>query len=839
MKTGRALLQYLQAFTVQIRHGKYTERVDGTGVIVSADGKVATAAHVVEKAGVVINNRSRKNKEVGIYFPAIEGHNYQRSSLLARASVWGKLSGYNDDIVLLQLLGGVDQTYLRHCAHLGSAEDSFQNEFVSYGFATFDEYKGFWAHGRILGSPEKPKGHLFAPFQLDSSDFEVGLSGAAILDSKRNLVVGFFSRFHKQRRWLGYAVNAVVLKGEPFNLQLFTGSRYLEPAPSPLADPEEAKAAASKQREVSWNGAPEKQRNWVGCDDLIAALDQDWTTGTYRVSILTGFGGEGKSSIVRCWLDRLYSDQNQGQSQGIFWWTFSESRTAELFFDEALRYFKKPSFDISTIQSTGAKANLLAAMLHENKYIFVLDQLEVVQYQSGDQHGHVINPELRDFLQFFGAPTHQSFCVITTRLAVSDLARYIKTAISREVGRLNPSEGAALLRKIGVNGKDQGVGQLVEAWEGHALTLTILAGYLVEFHAGDVTKANKLPVPAGGSTPNERIEALLGSYDEKLNPEERALLVIATAFRTGETQSGLIAAVMVDGETDLITGRFKGLQHSKLIKLIDGLVERRLLLRDANSDRYFLHPLVRTYYSNQLETLAPKDTGTIQNLHRRIKKFIKGASGEPGSHPTLQEVSPLVEAVHHAIHAGEFEEGFQIYWEKIRPHSVLVHQLGAIETDLSLVKEFFPAGNFNNDPIVIEKTHRHWLINEVGLCFAALGEMIQSIGFIDRAVRHAVAHRLWQEAAVSSANLVALQGFLGELKEARKTAARAYRYARRVGKDIIVDAASKWGWIAYLCGNTALSLRLFDKAKIAQAEFDPSADHLLRFNGVFYCQLLC
>ena len=60
--TQNVRLQNLRDFTVQIRDAN--DRIVGTGIAVSTDGKIVTCAHVVEAAGIDPQQREQTLEEV-------------------------------------------------------------------------------------------------------------------------------------------------------------------------------------------------------------------------------------------------------------------------------------------------------------------------------------------------------------------------------------------------------------------------------------------------------------------------------------------------------------------------------------------------------------------------------------------------------------------------------------------------------------------------------------------------------------------------------------------------------------------------------------------------------
>src|SRR5215216_1095704 len=94
MSDTNVRLQNLRDFTVQIRNAN--DRIVGTGIAVSTDGKIVTCAHVVRAAGVELRNEN--GAEIGVYFPQARGGEEKNR----RATIAKYFKDYDDDIVLLQ-----------------------------------------------------------------------------------------------------------------------------------------------------------------------------------------------------------------------------------------------------------------------------------------------------------------------------------------------------------------------------------------------------------------------------------------------------------------------------------------------------------------------------------------------------------------------------------------------------------------------------------------------------------------------------------------------------------------------------------------------------------------
>jgi hypothetical protein len=361
-------LQNLRDFTVQIRRPS-DDAIVGTGIAVTMDGQVVTCAHVVEVA-LGMHPRQADGAEVGVYFPQARGGEEKgRWATVARC-----FPQHDDDVVLLQLADGPSPLAPEQIPVLGTAEMSDNHGFRSYGYRRLEKYIAGHAHGTILGCVECPEGQtlLGEPVQLESQQINQGMSGAAVLDIERNLVVGIVSetwfpdRSTKDRD-TAWAVNAHVLSLEPLGLELQDEPYPKRPAPEPKTDVEAARAAVAPDLGIAWNNAPPPLEEWVGREDLLAAISRDWADPKRRVTGLIGFGGEGKSSLGRQWVEGAAN--RAPTPDGVFWWGFYTRPSVDEFFEAALAYMSGGRIDPRRLPSASVRAQVIGAMLGAGRYL--------------------------------------------------------------------------------------------------------------------------------------------------------------------------------------------------------------------------------------------------------------------------------------------------------------------------------------------------------------------------------------------------------------------------------------------------------------------------------------
>lgn len=846
------LLQNLRDCTVQIRHGQ-TDKIVGTGIAVSMDGKIVTCVHVAGDAlGVHPRHAYAEGAEVGVYFPQAHGG----ETKARRATVAACFPQHDDDVVLLQLTGGPAPLAPEQIAVLGTAEPSEGNPFRSYGYRNLAPFVGGIAEGKILGPVEPPQGQNWQvePVQLKSSEIAPGMSGSAVLDTQRNLVVGlvalaWFPDQSTKDRDTAWAVNARVVGFDPLCLSLQDVALPMRPAPQPRADADQVRTAIGPKKRSAWNNAPPPLKEWVGRADLFRSITADWADPNCHVTGLIGFGGEGKSSLARKWVDDLLSPLpksgegpgERAQPDGVFWWGFYERPSVDEFFEAALKYMSGDRIDPRTLPSANAKAHFIAAMLYTGRYLFILDGLEVMQHQDGNPYGLLKSSDLREFLSYFAAPGHPSFCLVTSRAPLLDLMEYT-TYTHRDVDRLSAADGCDLLRKVGVRGADAQLDAVVADWDGHALTLSLLGGLLAERHGGDVTHLADLPAPVAGEPRYERVHRVLRRYDEHLTEAECTFLKLFSAFRAPVHESAFDKVFRPllpspqpspqQGEGDApfsLVGTLRGAEDEgqSLTALVNRLVTYRILRHDPKAREYTAHPLIRAHY---FTLLTQGDRAATQAAHERIKDYYLSIAGDTPQYPTLDDLRPLIEVVHHACRAGAYSEAHRIRRERIDQFNrfVLMHELGACETYLTLVMEFFPDGNVSQEPQGNESEKR-WILNTVGLCLMNLGRLGEAVPFYERK------NALYEKTSTGYLNLAELHAYLGALTASADAAREALALARRAeNKQAERNSLAYQAWADHLRGELAAAGAAFAQAAALEGETDPNARYLSRNGGVWH-----
>ncbi|MGW5422693.1 trypsin-like peptidase domain-containing protein [Streptomyces sp. NPDC003943] len=824
----RVILQDVRNFTVQIRDPD-GERVLGTGVVISRTGLVATCAHVIRAGGV--EPQPRRDAQVRVYFPASSRD--AAPAELRTAWVAASFADSDDDLVCLQVDGALPLPAHR-VAVLGAASDSQDHAFRSYGYRQLEGYLGAWARGLILGEVDPPNGRrlLLDPIQLESSHIDAGMSGAPVLDVDRNLVIGVVSEtwiaeLAAKDRDTAWAVNASLLDHSPLRVDLRSEPFPLFTAEPARIRPALADRAAPRPGSRRMDEAPIPLPEWVGREALLEELDRCAADEEVLVVGLVGFGGEGKSSLARRWIDRV--EQAVGpEAVRIFWWSFTERASADDFLAAALEFTSGGTISPEEFPDGRARAECVAGLLALGRFLFVLDGLEVMQHQEGDHYGALTSSDLHDFLTFFATPGHRSFCLITSRAPVFDLVPFV-TYQQIDVEPLHPVPARELLRKTGVHGPDASLDQIVRDWGGHALTLSLIAAYLAKRYGGDARRVTSLPAPEQGQPRDAMVRRILHEYDACLTEEERSFLTRYSVFRAPVPDEAL-RIVLPDTPWADITSELR----QELSAVFDHLTAARIIRRDVGS-RTSMHPLVRSFFAGRAERGEQRSA-----LHQRAMEYYLTLTPEDQPPQSVDELGPLVEAVHHACQYGAYDEACDLVSARLYggEEGRITRQLGAYETALSVFADFYPQNNLMRQPLIRDSGSRGWIQHEVATCLQMLGRLRDAGHATRRALQAFKAVGAWHDAAVSCQNLAELYLSLGALPICGPVIEEAFDLARRAQdqEDLLV-AETVSGALAHLQGRSADAERAFTEALRIAGNYTP-IPALYSSSGIRYAEHL-
>lgn len=547
--------------------------------------------------------------------------------------------------------------------------------------------------------------------------------------------------------------------------------------------------------------------HFFGREPQLALLDTAWTNGTNVLSIIA-WGGVGKTALITEWVQTRFiekdwkTDDGQPALDAYFDWTFydqgtsaladgTEARTGSVgdFFEQALVFFGDPDPNLP------GKGRRLADRIRLQRSLIILDGLEPLQQPPGHpQAGRLLDPDLRDLLAAI-AQSNPGLCLITSRQALADL-HSLRRTIHKEhqLEDLPVAIAIRLLRQLQIKGSDQELSEASEKFGCHALSLTLLGRYLCDAHDGDIHRVDHIDLQRADvltrDTRQRSVWRVLESYEHWLSYSEvhgnrntLAVLRLVGLFdraASAECLAALREAPAIESLTDSICG-ISADEWSILLKRLDkaNLIKVSALSRSSASLIVDAHPLVREYFSKQLERGSPD---AYRAAHLRLyRQLTSSSSYRPDKISGLQ---PLYQAVVHGCRAGLHSEVYaNLYRERIQRGTGLdgnynTNKLGAVATDLTLLQSFF-VSPWNRIRDGFSDTDRSSILNTVAYDLRSLGRLRESIEPMLLCLENHRSAENWDEAAVAYASLGGIHELLGDLDSALDSNEKAVLYADR------------------------------------------------------------
>ena len=573
--------------------------------------------------------------------------------------------------------------------------------------------------------------------------------------------------------------------------------------------------------------------HFVGREGMLKTINGWYKSKDVRVGALIGWGGVGKSALVRKWYDSLR--ENEIRPDGIFWWGFYRNFSLEQFLNALLRYVSGGQIETDTIKSTWEKADRIKEYILKGRYLIILDGLEQMQKgESGDEFGKMVNPELTELLHYLAdGPKTERLCLITTRYTMKDLDDWQSRGYENlSLTDLSEPDAMLMLKNRGVNGSDEKIKEIIKRYKGHALSLTLLAGYLKKYYKGDIEKAPDVKFVVDDEERFEDVNKLMRKYAEKMTKGERVFLNIFSLFRQDITERDF---------TGVFRHRIKGARFNKVLvkmneldfrDLIGGLVDWRLIAYDEAKKAYSTHPLIKGYFETDF---AENDK---KMCHKRIYQYF--GENAPDEAETLEEMQPLFEQVYHGCAAGLYDEvNDDVYYDRIRRGNehFITHILGAWETDLSLVRTFFPKGDLSEIPLVSKKRDQSWLFGIAGLALLYTGRPKEAGEPFLTGIKMDVEEKDWENASAGYENLAELQFRIGEFESGLKSAEKQLETSEKTKcNDDIICSKAYSGWILYLLGESEVAENEFQQADKLSIKTTGNQDYSI--TGIFYADFM-
>ena len=206
---------------------------------------------------------------------------------------------------------------------------------------------------------------------------------------------------------------------------------------------------------------------------------------------MLGLGGTGSGAFVKAWIQHAVGN-GELDEDAIVTWTFQPIGSGITVSENAFFEVLRRRFDLPPHRNPGSPESIteIANAVSGHRTLIVLDGFEAL-LGGGDRAGHTAI--LHPFRLLLSSLGQRGLCIITTRVAPAELTAEGEPAVvTYRLEGVSTVARVSILRAAGVTGADDELREVVEAYGGHPLALTLLGPYLKTLCAGDIGGAQRL-----------------------------------------------------------------------------------------------------------------------------------------------------------------------------------------------------------------------------------------------------------------------------------------------------------------------------------------------------------
>jgi tetratricopeptide (TPR) repeat protein len=492
-----------------------------------------------------------------------------------------------------------------------------------------------------------------------------------------------------------------------------------------------------------------------------------------RLLLVQALGGFGKSALTWHW---LMHDVDPRAWPRVVWWSFYEGDASfDSFLANTVQYLLGGRVNA---QSFSARDQLvtLFQVLHQPGTLLVLDGFERAlrafgglgaAYQgdsagSGAGERDCISALAEDFLRNACVlPGILSKVLLTTRLRPQTVEAkggwLIQGAREEILRQMDSADAVVFFQTHGIRGTRAEIDQACRPYGYHPLSLRLLAGLIVgDFQQpGDIAAAKRLDV--SGDLVQRQHHVLEAAYDS-LTPDRKTLLSRIACFRSPVAYEALKALAQSPGNG---TGLDADLRD---------LVSRGLLHHDIKEGRFDLHPIVRRY---AYDRLAAPDRAAA---HTQLRDYFS-AVPKPEKVTRLEDLAPVIELYHHTVRAGQFDEAYVLFRDRI--NAATYYQLGVYQLRIELLMGLFPDGE-ERPPRLKDESDQAWTLNSLANSYGLSGQSRRAVPLVQKhnATYEKLANK--ENLAIGLGNLANEQLRTGSLRAAETNLRRLIALSREI-----------------------------------------------------------
>ncbi|MEH2173032.1 NB-ARC domain-containing protein [Nostoc sp.] len=299
---------------------------------------------------------------------------------------------------------------------------------------------------------------------------------------------------------------------------------------------------------------------------------QEWLEDSYRLLIIYGFGGIGKTQLIA----KILRENNEQRFARRLWQKFSYTLSLEnLLVDLILRLLPDTN---SLPKNQEELISKLLKELQKEKTLIILDEKNLDDESHLDESYSVGYKRYCAFLKQLSIENHQSCIVITTQRKPTDVTAVARNSVKTlDLKGLDIEAGFQLLKGNNLRFDEQTGRELVQRYSGNPLCLQLVSSTIRDIFHGNVRdflSGNSLVAP---DSIRETIERLI----KRLSPDKKDIL-------------RCLASISTPVSIDALKQELPHISSSQVIEAIITLQHSSLLEKESEEDHFLftLQPMV-------------------------------------------------------------------------------------------------------------------------------------------------------------------------------------------------------------------------------------------------------
>ncbi|WP_181984843.1 NB-ARC domain-containing protein [Nostoc sphaeroides] len=346
----------------------------------------------------------------------------------------------------------------------------------------------------------------------------------------------------------------------------------------------------SQPSKYDWNSAPSPEPDFYGRDEDLKTLEKWVLDERYRLIILYGFGGIGKTQLAVKLGEQV---EKENKFDRFIWQKLSYTTPKDVLLSELL-YRLSPNTD----QITSDLEKRFLEELKRQRILIILDEHELSQKGEDSNSNRDSYKYYCDFLRQLSLERHKSCILLTTREKPNNLETVASFVKAHELKGLDVDAGCKIVADIlssddneppkNLTSDEKARKVLVGRYGGNPLALKLVAGLIKkQFHGNEGKFLNRNDISM--VVPDE-IETILTSLTEALDPFEKNILCYLAKVSDSVSNDELYENLPT------------GMHGSKLPIVLRDLTRRSLIITVSEGNKVFhtLQPMVRKFVLRQL-----------------------------------------------------------------------------------------------------------------------------------------------------------------------------------------------------------------------------------------------